>query len=155
MSKELLKDPKFVAKGLPNNIMELPAVASLRLLGHDRSVRALLVDDDPIFCQVMVRYAAKLGVVLKTCHDFPSLVSTLETFTPEVLMIDLHLDDVSGLDVASCLIEFPIVLVSSNLAVMSQCPVPASVAAAVHKKFGSATILNTAIQSSLAWKKTA
>lgn len=146
---------RMVRRGVDIRSHELPAQATFAGLGkvRERRLKALLIDDDPIFAAVMARYAQRYGIDLRSAGTFSELVDSLDDFQPQVILVDLHLGEDSGLKVADVLEDRPVVLISGNLApIQDRGDMPSSVVSIVHKKFGAPTILNSAMDSYIQWE---
>ena len=61
-------------------------------------VRVLIVDDDPRICRLVERVAEQLELETFTLDSPPRLSSTLGYFKPDIIVLDLHLDDVDGVE---------------------------------------------------------
>lgn len=57
----------------------------------------LLVDDDPVFCQVLARALRERGFAVETAHDGATALRCIEASAPEFAVVDLRLPDMSGL----------------------------------------------------------
>lgn len=74
-----------------------------RDLGNDPSL--LLVDDDEIFVNRLARAMEKRGFRPQTVHSVADALNSLRIATPTYAVIDLRLEDGSGLDVVEALRE--------------------------------------------------
>lgn len=57
----------------------------------------LIVDDDPVFCDVLAKAMTKRGFVVTCSHTIASALEKVESLMPEYAIIDLKLSDESGL----------------------------------------------------------
>lgn len=57
----------------------------------------LIVDDDVVFCDVLAKAMAKRGFDVVTAHTINTALDLAESITPEYAIIDLKLEDESGL----------------------------------------------------------
>ncbi len=57
----------------------------------------LLVDDDPVFRQVMSKALSKRGFVVRVAVDVPDALAQLETTLPDYALVDLKMPGPSGL----------------------------------------------------------
>jgi two-component system response regulator RegA len=65
----------------------------------------LLVDDDPVFCQVLSRALGDRGFAVETAHDGATALRRIDAAPPEFAVIDLRLPDMSGLKLVEKLRE--------------------------------------------------
>ncbi len=63
----------------------------------------LLVDDDPVYCQVLARALAKRGFAVEVAHDVAAALARLEDGTPQFAVVDLNLPGPSGLTLVQAL----------------------------------------------------
>lgn len=90
---------------------------------HDstsHSLRVLLVDDDVCFGKTMRRTARKQGIAFTYCKNLSSFLKKLDDQF-DIIMIDIHLDNVSGIELADYVrrgkhADLPIVFVSQSYA---------------------------------------
>jgi CheY-like chemotaxis protein len=115
------------------------------VLGFD----VLLIDDDPVFCETMVRHARRYAIHLTTCQRASDLYKTLRAWNYDAIICDYHLDDdVNGAELVPLFEETPIVLVSRTRWWSNDAgALPASVNCFVHKKYGANAILEEAIRA--------
>jgi two-component system response regulator RegA len=57
----------------------------------------LIVDDDPVFCDVLAKAMTKRGFDVTYTHTITSALEKVESLMPEYAIIDLKLSDESGL----------------------------------------------------------
>ena len=67
--------------------------------------RLLLVDDDPVFLQVLSKAIGKRGFDVLTSADIDDAVTKAGKYAPDMAVVDLKLNGESGLDLISLLIE--------------------------------------------------
>lgn len=60
--------------------------------------RLLVLDDDPIFLQLLSRILQSRGYVVEQLTDADTLAAVLQRFKPHIILIDVNLGDVSGID---------------------------------------------------------
>ena len=108
----------------------------------------LLVDDDPLFCQLMELGARQMGFRITTCNsgrDFSQLPD-LRFF--DVAVVDHFFGDLKGEDVAPYFAEMPVILVSANRECLKDSPHwPKCIKFFVDKSSGIPTILKAAYES--------
>jgi CheY-like chemotaxis protein len=69
--------------------------------------RILQVEDDPDV-QLLTQMAFKrLPCELKVCADGASALTCIQTFAPDLVLLDLQLPDISGLELFECLRQQP------------------------------------------------
>ena len=59
----------------------------------------LVVDDDPTITDVVSRYLTKAGFIVSTAADGPSALSLVRSAQPDLVVLDLMLPGMSGLEV--------------------------------------------------------
>jgi DNA-binding response OmpR family regulator len=64
-------------------------------------MRVLVVDDEPIVRDVLSRYLGRSGFVVRTARDGQEALETFGRFEPDLVLLDLMLPKVDGLDVFS------------------------------------------------------
>ncbi|MGN6167802.1 MAG: response regulator transcription factor [Solirubrobacteraceae bacterium] len=68
--------------------------------------RLLIVDDNPDFCRLVQQLLELDGYeVVGTEHDGASGLAAAEALSPEVVLLDVQLPDVSGFDLATRLVH--------------------------------------------------
>jgi len=76
----------------------------------------LLLEDDPSHALIVKRVLTKICSELKHASTLKDTQTYLETFTPELIISDLHLPDVSGIDGIKALLQhnIPLVVLTSS-----------------------------------------
>jgi CheY-like chemotaxis protein len=64
------------------------------------AVRVLLVDDDPDSLEGLALLLQASGCVVQTARDAGSTLTVLESFTPDVVVMDMGLPDLDGCELA-------------------------------------------------------
>jgi two-component system, OmpR family, response regulator ResD len=62
-------------------------------------MRVLVVDDEPIAREVLSRYLVRGGFVVETAEDGPGALEAFERWDPDLVVLDLMLPRVDGLEV--------------------------------------------------------
>ena len=65
--------------------------------------RVLIVDDDPKVCETIDRYLAHAGFLTSTAPDGAKAIETARAFAPDLIVLDLMLPRVNGLEVCRTL----------------------------------------------------
>lgn len=65
----------------------------------------LLVDDDPVYCQVLRRALENRGYAVRTAHDAAQALALLADSAPDFAVVDLNLPGASGLTLIPALRE--------------------------------------------------
>ncbi len=65
----------------------------------------LLVDDDPLYCQVLLLALEKRGYAVELAHDVTQALARLEQGAPDFAVVDLNLPGSSGLTLIPALRE--------------------------------------------------
>jgi len=81
--------------------------------------RVLVVDDEPMMREVLTRYLERDGFVVSTARDGREAVASLETDGPSLVLLDLMLPGMDGLEVlrwmrGSTLKRTPVILVTAK-----------------------------------------
>lgn len=63
--------------------------------------RMVILDDDPAILKTVGLLARRIGFQTKTCSTLAELEEALVSFVPEVLLIDLMMPDIDGIDVVN------------------------------------------------------
>lgn len=85
--------------------------------------RILVVDDDPHFAQLLGDYLGLHGCTVKAVEDETQLRSAVESFTPDLVLLDQRLGHVSGTDVLRGLrniSDVPCIIVTGNSETMDR-----------------------------------
>lgn len=56
-----------------------------------------MIDDDPIFTEVLSRALAKRGLTVGRAHESAQALELIDSFTPDLVTLDLKMDQESGL----------------------------------------------------------
>ncbi|NMR32186.1 response regulator transcription factor [Crystallibacter degradans] len=64
-----------------------------------RAGRVLVVEDEVTLARVVEKYLRKFGLEVSVCHDGANAVEAVRAFTPDVLVLDLGLPGMDGIEV--------------------------------------------------------
>ena len=79
--------------------------------------RVLIVDDDPKVCETLDRYLAHAGYVTASAQDGAKALEMVQTFVPDLVVLDLMLPRVDGLEICRMLREtsaIPIIMLTAR-----------------------------------------
>jgi DNA-binding response OmpR family regulator len=79
--------------------------------------RVLIVDDDPKVCETLDRYLAHAGYATASALDGAKALEMVQTFAPDLIVLDLMLPRVGGLDVCRMVRErndVPIIMLTAR-----------------------------------------
>ena len=62
-----------------------------------QQTRILIIDDEPVFTQVLARAFSKRGFEMREAHDAMQALALVDDFQPERATLDLKMNDSSGL----------------------------------------------------------
>jgi len=63
--------------------------------------RVLIVDDDPSqshFCEIVLRHR---GLLTEVCNDPTEALAAIEVFRPDIILVDLHMPKLSGIELTA------------------------------------------------------
>lgn len=63
----------------------------------EQAPRLLIVDDEPVFTQVLARALSKRGYEVREAHDANEALALVQSFQPQRVTLDLKMIDCSGL----------------------------------------------------------
>lgn len=92
----------YLAKPLEPEILE-DAVHQLLSLRQLDQVRILICDDDPDLCHHVKAVLESVGMNVQVLHDPGRIMETLQETTPDLLLLDVMMPSVNGLDVCRML----------------------------------------------------
>lgn len=67
--------------------------------------RALLIDDDAAFCQIVARHLQRRGLTVRVANDAAAALRALAEFEADWILLDLRLGDDNGLMLIQSLLE--------------------------------------------------
>jgi two-component system cell cycle sensor histidine kinase/response regulator CckA len=115
-----------------------------RLDAAPRPCRVLIVDDEPLVRTHVGRLLGLCGYSVESAHDARSGLTALESYEPDVMLLDLTMPDLDGVEVVKWLrargSRLPIVLCSGNLDLAVGLE-PGSVQATLHKPFSTEELI--------------
>lgn len=68
-------------------------------MAEHREVRVLVVDDEPVLAGTVANYLDRAGMTTKTCGDGSAAVSLVREWQPDVVVLDLGLPGLDGIEV--------------------------------------------------------
>lgn len=72
------------------------------------SARIMVVEDDAVMRAFVVNSLRRLGIqAIETCADGASALKQLETFRPDLVLTDIHMEPMDGLEFVRQLRAFP------------------------------------------------
>ena len=84
---------------------------------HNGDVKVLLVEDDPAIAGSVTTSLSNAGMTVHHCTTGADAITAVNEFAPEVILMDLGLPDMDGLDVSKSIRAFstvPIIIVSAR-----------------------------------------
>ena len=66
--------------------------------------RLIVVDDETGFCEYVANVAADLGYEVRMCNNSRELEKTYDEFDPAVIMLDMVMPDVDGIEIIKWLV---------------------------------------------------
>jgi two-component system, OmpR family, response regulator len=81
-------------------------------------LRALAVDDDPGICELLRLVLSSERFTVATAGSAAETLVCLETFTPDVVLLDIMLPDMTGFDLAALIrarVEVPIFVTARDV----------------------------------------
>lgn len=67
--------------------------------------KLLIIDDDTTFCNILQRSLTRHGLEVDTCNSAACAIAATEQFQPEWVILDLRLDNESGLQLIEPLLK--------------------------------------------------
>jgi len=64
----------------------------------DRAPRVLIADDDPGVCDILNRFLREGGFEVSTASDGELALAAIETFAPDIVLLDLRMPNMDGLE---------------------------------------------------------
>jgi CheY-like chemotaxis protein len=65
-----------------------------------KHIDVLVVEDDVVLSDAIASYISKGGLIVRAAHSGSSAIRVLESHEPRVAILDYHLPDTTGLDLA-------------------------------------------------------
>ncbi|HWU37938.1 MAG TPA: response regulator [Candidatus Acidoferrum sp.] len=85
----------------------VPCSAVAELGASKLALRILVVDDEPVVLEALEALLRQEGHQVRTASDGATALRFVELEQPDILLLDLHLPDVSGFEVVSRLRQIP------------------------------------------------
>ena len=80
--------------------------------------KILVVDDEPEVRQVMEQFLVERGYEVRTAENGRQGLAALDTFTPDVVLLDMHMPEMDGLETLQRLAarapSLPVIMVTVN-----------------------------------------
>lgn len=105
-----------------------------------RPIRILIVDDHPVVLQALQDWLGreKLFVVVGACNSASEALACLDDLSPEIVLLDANMPQISGLDAVPLLKQrsaaLRVVIMSLDEAMVAQARRMSSVDGVVHKE---------------------
>jgi CheY-like chemotaxis protein len=64
---------------------------------HRRVPVVLVVDDDPVFCEIMQEFLTFDGYEVHLAYDVPQALALLGKFTPDLILSDIMMPEIDGI----------------------------------------------------------
>jgi len=71
----------------------------------EQSTKILIIDDEPVFTQVLARAFSRRGYEVREAHDAIEAMALIESFQPQRITLDLKMVQSSGLQLIPHLLE--------------------------------------------------
>ena len=97
------KHTAYLRKPLPPSAVFDEILERLPAANSSAELKILALDDDPVVLVVLKRSLSKLGFKVKTVQDPREFWSVLNTTAPDLVILDLEMPTVSGLDICQVL----------------------------------------------------
>src|ERR671925_576621 len=69
------------------------------MAGVERDRRVLIVDDEPMVCDVLERYLTRSGFITESAGDGEAAMRAFDASRPDLVLLDLMLPRIDGFDV--------------------------------------------------------
>ncbi len=92
----------FLCKPVEADVLTA-AIHDLLALGRAARPHVLILDDDAVFAEELSQILQRNGMQVSTCRDCGSVLEVLSEIRPDVLLMDMVMPHVSGLDVCRML----------------------------------------------------
>ncbi len=83
-----------------------------------RDARVLVVDDEPVVREVVTAYLRRDGLIVDEAGDGPSALRLVETFRPDLIVLDVMLPGIDGFTILQQLrrdTEIPVILLTARV----------------------------------------
>lgn len=107
-SEFIVRLPLIHEEQVPDAATPEPTPAESAPLTNDRKKRrdVLIVDDNEAAAESIARLLSHAGHTVRTAHDGASALTTLASFQPEIIFLDIGLPDMTGYDLARTIRKF-------------------------------------------------
>ncbi len=96
----------YLTKPIDPDALE-DAIQRLMVLGSREHPRVLIVDDDQIFAKRVSRILFEKGMETQTLSDPSLILDRMQSFAPEILILDAMMPFISGFDICKMLRTIP------------------------------------------------
>lgn len=83
-----------------------------------RAKKILVVDDEPQVRKLMEHFLTDKGYEVRLAENGRTGLAALDTFTPDVVLLDMHMPEMDGLETLTQLVErspgLPVIMVTVN-----------------------------------------
>jgi DNA-binding response OmpR family regulator len=69
------------------------------MAGVDQGMRVLIVDDEPMVCDVLARYLTRSGFIAESAGDGEAAIAAFDASRPDLVLLDLMLPRIDGFSV--------------------------------------------------------
>jgi DNA-binding response OmpR family regulator len=79
--------------------------------------RILVVEDEPMVAEVVERYLGRDGYIVDVVHDGPSALAAYERFQPDLIVLDVMLPGLDGIEVCRRLrthVQTPVIMLTAR-----------------------------------------
>jgi len=112
---------KLLIKLKQNLRLNLTAFGDFKSDNEFIEPKILVIDDSTVSCSVIKQVLDEVGCMVTVAYDTKAALDKLENELPDIILLDLHMPDVEGLDFLRMLhdhpsyAEVPVILVSDDI----------------------------------------
>ena len=82
--------------------------SGLQVITNDEELRVMVVDDDPVWTAMMKEALSHAGIEFECINDSREALSEALRFTPNIILLDFNMPNLSGKDVIEQLAGNPV-----------------------------------------------